>query len=683
MRLCVAVLIAALVVAGLWAPDSPANAQGDCVGEGAVSPSEAALVPDCEALLDARDTLAGTATLNWAADVPIEEWEGISVGGTPARVVGLSLVSRELTGTIPRELGNLSNLTVLDLSWNDLSGEIPTEFGNLSKLTYLNLGENQLTGTIPPQLGILSNLTEMNLGENRLTGTIPTHLGNLSNLTEMNLGGNQLTGSIPIQLRNLSNLTDLNLSGNRLTGTIPTQLGNLSNLTDLDLGGNRLTDTIPAQIGNLSSLTVLNLADNQLTRTIPLQLGNLDNLTILILGGNRLVGAIPTQLSNLDNLTVLNLSGNQLTELIPSHLGSLSNLAWLELSDNQLTGSIPPQLGNLSNLIHLGVANNRLTGELPEGLTGLASLETLTFFNNTRLCAPIDNAFQRWLQRLYSFHGSSCARQDSQQDRAVLTQFYDSANGANWENSSNWTIGRPVREWHGVTNDANGRVTGLYLRKNQLSGTIPPELGDLSEMTWLDLGDNQLTGEIPPELGDLSNLRALYLRNNGLTGCIPAELLGVESNDLDELGLPTCGIPTVTTGVDSASYLVRIGSPITVTATFSELVHGFTADDITVANGTADNLIGGDGDSVFTFDVSPNAIRVVTVDIAAGVAESYYDGNGNTAAVQLILGLPYDDDHDGAISRDEVINAVEDYLFGDSAPTLDHVLDLIDLYLFG
>lgn len=94
MKRLVAGLIATLVVVGLWGPDSLVDAQGDCVSRGAVSSSETALAADCETLLSARDTLAGTATLNWAADVPIKDWDGITVGGTPIRVVAMRWLTR-------------------------------------------------------------------------------------------------------------------------------------------------------------------------------------------------------------------------------------------------------------------------------------------------------------------------------------------------------------------------------------------------------------------------------------------------------------------------------------------------------------------------------------------------------------------------------------------------------------
>ena len=174
-----------MIVVGLWGPDSLANAQTGCVSQGAVSASETALAADCEVLLSARGSLEGKARLNWSAGTPIEDWEGISVGGAPLRVVGIRIGNRGLTGTIPSELGNLSGLAELSLLENELSGPIPGELGGLANLTRLLLSENELTGPIPSELGNLANLTRLLLSENELTGPIPSELGNLANLTRL------------------------------------------------------------------------------------------------------------------------------------------------------------------------------------------------------------------------------------------------------------------------------------------------------------------------------------------------------------------------------------------------------------------------------------------------------------------------------------------------------------------
>ena len=386
-----------LTFAGSISPNVVSAQQTSVCATGGAVPNPDAnpgLVSDCETLLAARDTLAGTVALNWAANTPMLEWYGVSYQGTPERVTRLELGLRGLTGEIPMELGNLSNLETLDLGGNQLTGEIPTELGSLSNLAWLGLSGNQLTGEIPMELGNLSNLETLDLGGNQLTGEIPTELGSLSNLAWLGLGGNQLTGEIP------------------------TELGSLSNLETLDLGGNQLT------------------------------------------------GEIPTE------------------------LGSLSNLAWLGLGGNQLTGEIPTELGNLSNLETLDLGWNQLTGEIPHSLTGLTLLVRFTFHNNSGLCAPVDEAFQTWLQSVSTVRGSSCAPMDSAEDRAALVELYNATGGASWTNTTNWLSDRPIREWYGVSNDPDGRVSELFL-----SG-------------------NQLTGEIPRELGNLSNLHDLYLSNN-------------------------------------------------------------------------------------------------------------------------------------------------------------------------
>ena len=135
--------------------------------------------------------------------------------------------------------------------------------------------------------------------------------------------------------------------------------------------------------------------------------------------------------------------------------------------------------------------------------------------------------------------------QDSATDRAALVALYNATDGANWTNNTNWLSSEPVGDWHGVA-ASSGRVTGLSLAQNQLSGTIPTELGNLANLTRLNLYYNKLTGAIPAQLGNLANLTTLDLGINELTGAIPAQLgnlanlttLNLEGNRLTE-GIPT------------------------------------------------------------------------------------------------------------------------------------------------
>ena len=234
---------------------------------------------------------------NWLSDRPLENWNGVTTDSN-GRVTELDLSRFNLTGSIPPELGNLSNLSYLDLSHNSLRGPIPPELSNLLNLTYVDISDNGLTGPIPPDLGQLFDLTYLNLscnitfGQNGLTGPMPPELGNLSNLTHLDLGDNYLTGPIPPELGNLSNLTYMDLghhecfpfagSDRVLTGPIPPELGNLSNLKILDLDRNELTGPIPPELSNLSNLTRLNLQRNQLSGELPQELTRLTNLQVFL-----------------------------------------------------------------------------------------------------------------------------------------------------------------------------------------------------------------------------------------------------------------------------------------------------------------------------------------------------------------------------------------------------------------
>ena len=88
----------------------------------------------------------------------------------------------------------------------------------------------------------------------------------------------------------------------------------------------------------------------------------------------------------------------------------------------------------------------------------------------------------------------------------MLVAFYNATDGPNWRNSANWLTDAPIEEWYGVSTDGAGRVTVLATPFNQLSGELPPELGNLVSLEELTLTDNQLTGAIPAELGNLANL---------------------------------------------------------------------------------------------------------------------------------------------------------------------------------
>ena len=109
---------------------------------------------------------------------------------------------------------------------------ITLHFKDFGLLAWLSLGQNRLSGEIPPELGNLTNLGILALGENELSGEIPPELGNLTSLVILELWENELTGEIPPELGSLTNLEHLSLSGNQLSGCIR---GSLRDVRDNDL----------------------------------------------------------------------------------------------------------------------------------------------------------------------------------------------------------------------------------------------------------------------------------------------------------------------------------------------------------------------------------------------------------------------------------------------------------------
>ena len=202
-------------------------------------------------------------------------------------------------------------------------------------------GEPALTGFIPPELGQLTELTVLDLSHNEFTGPIPASLGGLENLGELSLHGNLLTGAIPPELGELSNLSTLRLDYNRLSGDIPPELGELVNLFYLDLSNNALSGPIPGELGQLAGVTDVRLHDNRLSGRIPAELGQLVQLRILMLYENSLTGRIPPELGQLANLNYLSLQRNRLRGSIPAELGNLAVLIGLDVHENRLTGTIP------------------------------------------------------------------------------------------------------------------------------------------------------------------------------------------------------------------------------------------------------------------------------------------------------------------------------------------------------
>mmetsp|Transcript_8605 Transcript_8605/g.15712 ORF Transcript_8605/g.15712 Transcript_8605/m.15712 type:complete len:335 (+) Transcript_8605:1-1005(+) len=154
----------------------------------------------------------------------------------PGVVSALLLSDKYMHGNLPVEVGNLVNLSFLDVSLNQVTGIIPTSIQQLTALEYFAMAFNELSGSIPSVLGRMTSLQFLDTRSNQLQGTIPTELGSLSKLESLLLEGNKLSGTIPSSLGNLYLSQQMSFRRNYLSGRVAVELCELryaGSLTEL------------------------------------------------------------------------------------------------------------------------------------------------------------------------------------------------------------------------------------------------------------------------------------------------------------------------------------------------------------------------------------------------------------------------------------------------------------------
>ena len=409
-------------------------------------------------------------------------------------------------------------------------------------------------------------------------------------------------------------------------------------ITELNLTRNQLKGELPPELANLTNLEVLNLGGNQLTGEISAELGNLTNLERLSLGGNQLSGKIPVELGSLTNLTILALSENQLTGEIPAELGRFTGLQELSLRDNQLSGAIPPELSGLTKLERLSLSQNMLTGCVPEAWRDITESDVLElglpFCTVSLNTAPV--------------FSDSESNPITEAGRSVVE------NTAAGEN-----VGIPVA----ATDNNDDTLTYALGSTDAASFDIDPLTGQLMTKEALDYETKgsyevMVTATDPEGASDMITV-AITVTNEDEPGrvTLSSEKPTVGDNLTATLGDPDGDLTDVTwqwskssdlnswmdiSGATSMSYAptsMDISYHLRATATYTDpLGSGKTARAVSDAMTAVDPLI----------------VR--------------YDANGN-----------------GMIEKNEVINAITDYLFGEGNPAISKsdVIKLITLYIFG
>ncbi|KAJ4705812.1 putative LRR receptor-like kinase [Melia azedarach] len=264
--------------------------------------------------------------------------------------------------------------------------------------------------------------------------------------------------------KTICHITQLKVYALNVVGVLPDELWTLTFLTNLNLGQNYLTGPLSSSVGNLTSMQYLSLGINALSGGLPKELGLLSELIIVGIGTNNFSGSLPSELGNLSKLQELYMDSAGVSGEIPSSFANLQNLVKWWASDTHLTGRIPDFMGNWSKLTTLRFQGNSFTGPIPSSFSNLTSLTEL--------------------------------------------RISDLSNGS----SSSLAFIRDMKS-----------LSILELRNNNISDSLPSNIGEYQSLQHLDLSFNNLHGNIPDSLFNLSSLTHLFLGNNKLNGTLPAQ----------------------------------------------------------------------------------------------------------------------------------------------------------------
>ena len=325
-------------------------------------------------------------------------------------------------------------------------------------------------------------------------------------------------------------VTRLDLPRNELAGVIPAEIGGLRRLESLILWVNRVSGAMPAELGKLTRLSRLEVQNNELESGLPPEMGGMEALDYFDVAHNpNVVGVVPHTFAELDLETFYSTA----TELcVPPSLKAWfdaipetdnptpctdrivvepASLYFESLGDTVTLSATA--VGAEGDTLH-GAAVTWTSGDDAVATVDSSGLVTTTGYGTTDITATSD-----------SFTGS--ARVEVVfvlSDRDILEIVYGATGGENWTDTTNWLSDEPLSEWFGIRTNLAGKVDSVGLGGNNLSGSMPPEIGELDSLLHLDLSRNGIGGRIPEEVGDLKQLSHLHLDNNALEGRLPARL---------------------------------------------------------------------------------------------------------------------------------------------------------------
>ncbi|CAG7867449.1 unnamed protein product [Brassica rapa] len=402
----------------------------------------------------------------------------------------MNFSSNHFQGTIPSSIGEMKSLQVLDMSSNGLHGQLPKPFlVGCYSLKVLKLSNNQLQGGIFPNHANLTGLVGLYLDGNSFTGSLEMGLLKSKKLTLLDISDNMLSGMLPFWIGRMSSLAYLYMSGNQLKGPFLFQLQSRW-LEVMDISHNSFSGPIPKNV-NFPSLRELRLQNNEFTGSVPGNIFNAAALEVLDLRNNNFSGIVLNTVDEASKLRVLLLRNNSFQTHISEKICQLSEVGLLDLSHNRFKGVIPSCFANMS-----------FGAEGYERVTSLVAVFDLSYITFLRNC-----------QYASHLNLDDSVRNGYQAKPATIVDFLTK------------------RRYEAYQGDILRYMHGLDLSSNELSGSIPDEIGDLQNIRSLNLSSNRLRGSIPDSISKLKGLESLDVSNNKLSGSIPPLLA-----DLNSLG---------------------------------------------------------------------------------------------------------------------------------------------------
>ncbi|PUZ51699.1 hypothetical protein GQ55_6G209400 [Panicum hallii var. hallii] len=445
--------------------------------------------------------------LPWKVDTSCCTWDGVTCDGTSGHVTALDLSGLCISGNLSSsDIFELTSLRSLSLALNNFDANPwPNRgFEQLTELKYLDLSYSGLSGALPVENGQLSNLVALNLSgldlKNLSLHTLIDSLGNLQKLylEEVNISASPTDLAHASSTNTTSGLKELIMGWCTITGgRFDTDLANLlfhskfANLVTLYLSGfdlkNLSLHTLINSLGNLQKLYLeeVNISASPTDLAHASSTNTTSGLKELTLRGCTITsGRLDTVLTKLPFLSTLILDGTNISgpTPVPEHFADFSSLAVLNLDSCGLTGTFPSWIFRIKSLMSLDVSGNEnLCGELPEFIQGSA-LQVLRL-SGTKFSGKIPESIGS-LRNLTVLDLSNCLLY------GPIPSF------------SQWPM-----------------ISRVDLSGNNLTGSLPSD-GYLSlySLTSIDLSNNSISGAIPASLFSHPSLEYLVLSQNNFTG---------------------------------------------------------------------------------------------------------------------------------------------------------------------